>query len=157
MRVKIVDYETFRRECSILTDMHFLEVLAPRGYHFRMPDELFISLGDNLRVIMVTTDEMLPIGYTLTIVNEDIFDDSALCAQTVAFYLSAEHRVGLAGVKLLQCCEADLNRHCPGARWRLAVPLDGAKDLGRVIERFLGMAPIERLYQKVLAGENGDG
>lgn len=152
MRVRMVDYTTFKQECEILMQMHFLEVLAPRGYHFGMDDDLFNALGDNVRMMVAYDEENMPIGYCQSIVSDDIYDDSRLVVQTTALYLQPDSRKGMAGIKLLRAAQADLEAFCPGARWRASSPLDTEKDLGSVFKR-LGFSPIERLWETTLSGE----
>lgn len=152
MKARLVDFDTWRQECDLLIQMHFLEVLAPRGYHFGMEDDFFRQMGETLRIVVVYDENVTPMGYAKTIVSEDLYDDSALVAQTSAFFLHPDHRKGMAGVKLLRAAQADLQAVAPGARWRLAVPLDGVRDFGKVMERFLDFAPLERVYQKTLPG-----
>lgn len=152
MKVRLVDYDTWRRECDVLMQTHFLEVLAPRGYRFQIDDDFFRQMGETLRNIVAYDNNGLPIGYVQTIVSHNIFDDTTFIAQTSAFTLTQEERKGMAGVKLLRAAEADLAAFCPGAKWRIGIPLDGGRDIGRVVERFLGFKPIERVYQKDLPG-----
>lgn len=159
MKIRDIDYAEWRKNYEILYQMHFLEVLAPRGYMLNIDDNFYKNLEEEgaLKIIGVLNDAGLPIGYSLSIISPDLHDDSALVAYTAAFYLSPEERHGMAGVKLLRVTEAALGAAAPGARWRVGIAIDVERDTGMVLER-VGLRPFERVYTKVLAsGEATDG
>lgn len=153
MRVRDVTYADWKEECEILYQTHFLEILAPRGYSLNIDDEFYQTLENAgaLRILVVYDDNMLPIGYSMSIISPDIHDDDALVATTTAFFLAPDHRAGMAGVKLLRVTEAALAAHAPGARWRVGIPIDVERDTGKVLER-VGLHAFERVYTKNLAG-----
>ena len=153
LRFANVDYATFKIECELLRQMHFLEVTAPRGANYGLADHFYESFGENLRIITAYDDEEMPVGYHVAIVMDDIHDDSVMLAMTDMYFLHPDFRKGRNGIELLKVAEVDLTAFAPGVVWRLTVPIDVDRDLGVVIERTLHAKPIERLYQKTLAKE----
>lgn len=156
MRIKELGYDEWKRDFEVLAQQHFLEVLAPRGYSYSLDEELFANLAENdaLFIIGAYDDSHLPIGYSMSIISPDIHDTGATVAYTNAFFLHPDHRAGLAGVKLLRVTEAALVAKAPNARWRLGIPIDGDRDMGRVLER-VGLTAFERVYTKTLTPGGG--
>lgn len=158
MKVRLASYADWRKECEILVQMHFLEVLQPRGYSFELNHDFFENAEDQggLRIIIAYDDNSLPIGYAKTIISEGVFSGDYIFAHTASFYLHPEHRKGRAGLSLLRAVEADVGATCPGASWRISIPIDGDRDIGMVLERGIGAKPIERMYQKIIPGGGTD-
>jgi hypothetical protein len=157
MRVRDITFDEWLTDFEVLYQMHFLEVLAPRGYLLKLDHDFYRSLEDALKIIGVFDDNHIPVGYSMSIISPDIQADDTLVAYTVAFYLHPDAREGMAGVKLLRVTEAAMAAAAPGGRWRVGIPIDGERDTGRVLER-VGLRPMERVYSKLLAsGEADDG
>lgn len=159
MKVGLRTYSQWREECELLQQMHFLEVMAPRGAILGIDHELFEQMGDALRIIVATNDNGIAIGYVKTVVCDSFYDESRLTAQTLAFFLDPEYRATSVGGKpagkvLLDVAEADLRAFAPGALWRLAIPIDGDRDVGMLLQRGLHMKPVERVYEKTLGGDD---
>lgn len=149
----LVDYAKFRVECELLRQMHYLEVLAPRGYGYNMHHDAYESYEENLRIIVAYDEELVPVGYHVAAVTEVPHDQDMLVALTDLVFMHPDHRKGRAGLELMKVAEADLVAFCPGVPWRAACPIDGDRDIGVVLERGMGMRPVERVYEKTLAGD----
>lgn len=144
------DYEEFVAECEPLRQMNYLEVSAKRGDGYSFSEELYNSLGENLRIV-IAYGEGNAVGYHVAVVTPNPHDVDSLIAVSDMFYLHPDYRKGLSGAELLKAAEADLKAYCPGSSWRTACPIDGERDFGVLLERQLGFAPLERVYEKRLA------
>lgn len=146
-------YEDFVEQCELLRQMNYLEVSAKRGDGYNFSQELYDSLGENLRIIIAYNEDKTPVGYHVAAVTPNPHDILSALAVSDMFFLHPDYRKGLAGVELLKVAEVDLQNFAPGARWRTACPIDGERDFGVLLERQLGFSPTERVYEKVLAPE----
>lgn len=147
-----VDYPTFKIECETLRQLHYLEILAPRGYNLSVDHDFYERLEDNLRIIVAYWGEQ-PVGYHIALISYDIHDDTKPLVQTDMYFLEKDFRKGRNGIELFKVAHADLAVAAPGAAWRLTVPIDGERDLGVLVERVLGGKPTERLYEVSLPSE----
>lgn len=148
----ISDYAQFRVECETLRQLHYLEIAAPRGAQLSVDHDFYESVGDSLRVIIAYYGEQ-PVGYHLALISGDIHDSTRMQVHTAMYFIDPEFRKGRNGIELFKVAKADLAAVCPGAIWRMTVPIDGPRDLGVLVERVLDGKPTERLYEIQLPSE----
>lgn len=153
LKYMMVEYATFKQDCELLRQMHYLEVVAKRGDGYQMDDEAYEMCGENLRILMAYSEDEDPVGYCVTLITPNPHDSGAVLAVTDMFFLEERYRKGFNGLELLRAAELDLSLAAPGATWRVAVPIDAARDMGLLMERSLHMDAVERVYQKRLEAE----
>lgn len=149
------DYDEFVEQCDVLRQMNYLEVSAKRGGGYSFSDEVYKNAGEALRIV-IAYGEGSAVGYHVCVVIPNPHDTNEMLAVSDMFFLMPEFRKGLAGVELLKAARADIMAYAPGARWRASCPIDGDRDFGVLLERALGMRPIERLYEVVLPVETDE-
>lgn len=135
-------------EVARLCVRHWEEIALNKGAIALDPDWERYALLDGAGAIVLATArarrEM--VGYHLFLVSPHLHYRRSLTALSDVVYLAPEHRLGMAGIRLMRCAEAELRRR--GVQ-RVVQNVKLHTDWGRVLER-MGYAPIERIYSKLL-------
>ena len=141
---QIETWVQYRADCDALWREHYDEIAGDKG---RMPmrpdDKRFEGLeaGGQLQ-IMVARDAGQMVGYMLFVVSPHPHYADVLCGFEDAYYLSAPHRKGWAGVRLIRESLRSLKER--GVK-RVFIHTKKAKDMGRVLQ-FLGLSHSDEIY-----------
>lgn len=139
-------WEMYFADCQALWREHY-EELATQKTEMRMnPD---VPAYEHLQAsgqlhILVVRDHGAMVGYFLSVVRKHLHYADVLCGFEDAYFLSATHRKGMAGVRLIREWEACMRRRGVQKIFIMTKPF---LDMGPLFKR-LGFTPSDFCHAK---------
>lgn len=134
--------------CQKLWKEHYDEIAVQKDKMPMNPDiAAYATLeASGMLNILTMRDGGKMVGYHISIVRNHFHYADVLCGIVDAYFVSASHRKGLAGVLMFKEAEARLKAR--GVK-KLFTGTKNSKDMSRIFE-YLGWTPTEQLFSKYI-------